>query len=236
MAATLLDFWRMVWQTKSSVVVLLSQLEDSKTNRDASIVFWPPTGDHQYMDKERKLQVKTLTSTYGPGYDEYGIEVQRGGRYHKFTLIQYHQWRDDERIPDDLVKFVATCTFLNSNYVKKSPTIVICRDVSQSSKFWRAQGRKYSFQGFSRSATFAALDICIRRLNKENKVNVEDTAISVCIQRYGSLRSSNHFLFIHKAVVNHAIEHGDLDGVALGNHLDISTFNIAMRPPKRPKA
>ncbi len=135
MSETTLDFWRLVWQTKSSVVVLLTPVEDSKTAaRRACIDFWPQTGDSQFMGKEKKLQVKTLTFTYGPGYDQYRIEVGTSrGKYHTFTLLQYHRWRDDERIPDDLVKFSSRTRVLGSNGNMKTPMIVLCANVSLSS-------------------------------------------------------------------------------------------------------
>ncbi len=128
------DFWRMIWQTKAQLIVVL----------EATRNLWPKSGEEKALNNSQ-LQVSCEWSTsVGEEFDASELIVKRleldlhlSSAPHHCYLIQYKRWKEDEFVPEGLARFGTKIRMLyervnrsSSSPVKSAPLMVVCRNVS----------------------------------------------------------------------------------------------------------
>lgn len=197
---TFMDFWRMMWQTGSRVIVMVTlNIESDVLKCDK---YWPTMDDRimklgvytveyasiEYHDDFRVTQLK-LTNTRS--------EVSRD-----IWHLQFISW------PDYGTPLTATALLKYREYVLKKqldamevtgcgtypPIVVHCS------------------AGVGRSGTFVTVDICIQKLETTGLVNVKDVVEKLREQRYLSVQNSEQYIFCYKSLFEYAVSCGLLDG------------------------
>ncbi|XP_014229396.1 tyrosine-protein phosphatase non-receptor type 9 [Trichogramma pretiosum] len=210
---TIPDFWRMVWEQQSLVIVMTTRVVERGRNKCAQ--YWgPEIGD----------QV-----TAG-GYNVTTLEVDRSSEYtiSKLLLTKtkteetreichmlYTGWPDYgvPRSAKALLQFLGLVRQQQSNLLAnlgdawaghpRGPPIVV-----------------HCSAGIGRTGTFCTLDICISRLEDTGSVDIRGTVEKIRSQRAFSIQMPDQYVFCHMALAEYALSRGML-----------SPQQIAMLPP-----
>ncbi|KHN74227.1 Receptor-type tyrosine-protein phosphatase zeta [Toxocara canis] len=154
------DFWRVVYQERPKLIVLLSTLT-GEDGRKLMRNFWPSEAKEERRFVKGYIVVRCNSVDQEKDSDSYQLLVmgpgQRGKSGLRTTLIHYKKWIEDKAIPDSLLEFRATVKLATTRAVKgglDGPVCLVCPS------------------GVHRCGTFAVLDIILDRLANERKTGI----------------------------------------------------------------
>ncbi|KAJ8040692.1 Receptor-type tyrosine-protein phosphatase alpha [Holothuria leucospilota] len=189
MENTASDFWRMVWDSLTSTVVMLTDLEEK--GNEMCVKFWPEEEPKTFgnltieladQEEEESFTIKDFTLSNNQGVS---------GR--KVRMYQFHGW-PEIGVPDcDSVTYLAT---VSHEYQKaaeeqesadqsKHPIIVFCHT------------------GVGRTAIWCALSILLERAKAEGVVDVFQTVRTLRQQRQHMVQDTTQYEFLYQAVLSH---------------------------------
>ena len=170
--ATVPDFWRMVFEQKSGIVIMLTNLEEY--NRIKCAQYWPQAGDSNYStDGTHVVNVGFCTETRFSDYivRELRLTASRGEEREERTVLQFHylQWKDfnaPEHAPA-MLKFAKRIeeAWRAADGGLDAPAVVHCS------------------AGVGRSGTLIAIDYLAQQLEEEGKVAIYRTVCELRHQR-----------------------------------------------------
>uniref|UniRef100_A0A7E4VS07 Tyrosine-protein phosphatase domain-containing protein n=1 Tax=Panagrellus redivivus TaxID=6233 RepID=A0A7E4VS07_PANRE len=201
------DFWRMCFQTKPSIIVLLTSLVGTGGKRMAKN-FWPNAKQEREFC-QGNIRVRCTSMDQDRDHDMYELIMfgpssrgNKGSGGVRTLLIQFRKWVDDRQIPDNLLEFRA----------------IIKIAIARAEKDERA-GSVVTFvcpSGVHRCGTLAALDIILDRIAAERKVGLIETINVLRKQRYGCFTHFEHFAHVADLIVRHAVSSGIVDPTCIG--------------------
>lgn len=122
---TVIDFWRMIWELESTVVIMLTREVESGV--DKCTRYWPLEGETlelgefevSLFDLEQTTQTKQCISR------ELVIVDSQGNR-RNIKHVQYIEW-PDHGIPESTNLFLEVVQIINQSNPNRKPVIVHCR-------------------------------------------------------------------------------------------------------------
>ncbi|KAI8911639.1 tyrosine-protein phosphatase non-receptor type 20-like protein [Gorgonomyces haynaldii] len=92
---TVCDFWQMVWEQQSSVIVMLTQEEER--GRIKSHRYWPPLGDEALYEKQDiEFLVRNLDETTNEQIIKRVFQITYNGEQRTVTHIHFLGWPDHQ--------------------------------------------------------------------------------------------------------------------------------------------
>ncbi|KAI6208208.1 hypothetical protein M3Y96_00090900 [Aphelenchoides besseyi] len=202
--ATETDFWRMAYQQRPTLIVLLTALVSAGGKRLCKN-FWPSLAKQEREYAQGSLRVRCQAMDQDRQFDTFDITITSAARTKQSVrtqLLQFHKWVEDREIPDNLLEFRALLKIAMARAEKEErnegPIIFICPS------------------GVHRCGTVAALDIVMDRLTIEKKVGLLDTINVVRRQRYGCFTHFDHYSHVADLIVRHAVSSGLADPNCIG--------------------
>ncbi|KJH40871.1 Protein-tyrosine phosphatase [Dictyocaulus viviparus] len=188
------QFWKMLWQEKSLIVVSMIQMFDVTGAEWAPTYIPKKTGEIYRVDDMELLHCGTRRVTYK-------------GEERSLLHLCYFSWgyRGTPKKPTEVLNFIADINYNRELLIKQavgagwlksnesSPIVIHC------------------LAGTAKSAVIAALDICLRKLDDTAKrkcgplVDVEDVVLRLRTQRAMAIQKPEQYLFIHLAVLEYAV-------------------------------
>jgi len=187
MAHTIADFWQMVWEQGSVVIVMLSRLSENGyqlVNR-----YWPEEGSNQYHIYEVHLVSEHV---WCEDYLVRSLYLKNTQTGETRTVTQFHflSWSDGST-PQATKSLLEFRRKVNKSYRGRScPIIVHCSD------------------GVGRCGTYVLIDMVLNRMNKGSKeIDIAATLEHIRDQRSGMVQTRSQFEFCLTAVAEetHAI-------------------------------
>ncbi|KAM6927122.1 tyrosine-protein phosphatase non-receptor type 5-like [Lycodopsis pacificus] len=168
------DFWRMVWQERSPIIVMITNLEE-KNEKCAE--YWPEdTVTHEGIE----ITVVTVTQE-----DDYSLRVftlKCGGEERSLQQYWYTSW-PDQKTPDKappLLELVQEVERAREEAPPSSgPIIVHCS------------------AGIGRTGCFIATSILCKQLRTEGVVDILRTTCQLRLDRGGMIQTSEQYQFVH---------------------------------------
>ncbi|XP_031138590.1 tyrosine-protein phosphatase non-receptor type 5 [Sander lucioperca] len=168
------DFWRMVWQERSPIIVMITNLEE-KNEKCAE--YWPEdTVTHEGI----KITLVTVTQE-----DDYSLRVftlKCGGEERSLRQYWYTSW-PDQKTPDKappLLELVQEVEMAREEAPPSSgPIIVHCS------------------AGIGRTGCFIATSILCKQLRTEGVVDILRTTCQLRLDRGGMIQTSEQYQFVH---------------------------------------
>ncbi|KAI6237244.1 hypothetical protein M3Y95_00244700 [Aphelenchoides besseyi] len=218
LSSTIEQFWRMVWQEKSTMVVALTIIDGINCP-----TYLPTTSGHKFTAGTFVI-THAGTRHIRESYDATVLMVSNGNEpVRKIVHITFYTWPDKgtPTRPTEVLYLLEDMNFNRkllmeeANHAgwlapnEQSPTVVHC------------------VAGVGRSGAFVALDICARRLDGTfNRpfgplCDVRDTVLRIRTQREMAIQKAEQFLFIHLAVVEYALRQRLYDTV---DAIDLTPF------------
>ncbi|XP_015609810.1 tyrosine-protein phosphatase non-receptor type 9 isoform X2 [Cephus cinctus] len=207
------DFWRMVWEQQTLVVVMTTRVVERGRTKCAQ--YWgPEPGDEVSAGG---FTVTTLEVDTNPDYtiSMLLLKNDKTEETREVCHMLYTAW-PDYGVPQSaraLLEFLALVRQQQSKLLAsrgdtwaghpRGPPIVV-----------------HCSAGIGRTGTFCTLDICISRLEDTGTVDIRGTVEKIRAQRAYSIQMPDQYVFCHRALAEYALSRGIL-----------SPQHLAMLPP-----
>ncbi|KAF3823247.1 hypothetical protein GH733_010683 [Mirounga leonina] len=207
------DFWRMIWEQKATVIVMVTRCEEGNRNKCAE--YWPSMeeGTRAFGD----VIVKITERKRCPDYIIQKLNItnkkeKATGR--EVTHIQFTSW-PDHGVPED-----------------PHLLLKLRRRVNAFSNFFSGPIVVHCSAGVGRTGTYIGIDAMLEGLEAENKVDVYGYVVKLRRQRCLMVQVEAQYILIHQALVEYN-QFGETE-VSL-SELHSYLFNMKKRdPPSEP--
>lgn len=173
------DFWRMVWEQRSAIVVMMTKLEER--SRIKCDQYWPSRGAETYGLMHVLLVDITELATYTIRtfhIQKYGVQEKREVRQFQFTAWPDHGVPDH---PTPLLMFMRRVKA--SNPPDAGPIICHCS------------------AGVGRTGAFIVIDSMLERIKHEKTVDIYGHVTCLRAQRNYMVQTEDQYIFIHDALL-----------------------------------
>ncbi|XP_052827297.1 receptor-type tyrosine-protein phosphatase S isoform X7 [Octopus bimaculoides] len=192
------DFWRMVWEQRSSTIVMMTKLEER--SRIKCDQYWPSRGPETYGLMQVTLQDVTELATYTIRtfyVAKYGCAEKREVRQFQFTA-----W-PDHGVPDH-----------------PTPLLMFMRRVKASNPLDAGPMIAHCSAGVGRTGAFIVIDSMLERIKHEKTVDIYGHVTCLRAQRNYMVQTEDQYIFIHDALLE-AVTCGNTEVPArnLGAHI-----------------
>uniref|UniRef100_A0A8C0KG60 protein-tyrosine-phosphatase n=1 Tax=Canis lupus dingo TaxID=286419 RepID=A0A8C0KG60_CANLU len=178
------DFWRMIWEQKATVIVMVTRCEEGNRNKCAE--YWPSMeeGTRAFGD----VIVKITEHKRCPDYIIQKLNItnkkeKATGR--EVTHIQFTSW-PDHGVPED-----------------PHLLLKLRRRVNAFSNFFSGPIVVHCSAGVGRTGTYIGIDAMLEGLEAENKVDVYGYVVKLRRQRCLMVQVEAQYILIHQALVEY---------------------------------
>ncbi|XP_046399792.1 serine-rich adhesin for platelets [Ischnura elegans] len=180
--STIEDFWRMVWEQQSKVILMVTNLVENSVEKCAD--YLPPSevldchrlfGDFQVTLKKRDVKDKYVVSSLQ-------LKNMETNLWREVTHLWFLGW-PDQGVPDEPNQIIAF--LIEARPLIKAnpgPTVVHCSP------------------GTGRTGTVIAIDICIRDFEQSRMIDVPKVVQQMRRDREGCVQTQQQYAFIYKAL------------------------------------
>ncbi|KAI5696273.1 hypothetical protein M8J75_010766 [Diaphorina citri] len=190
MPKTVEDFWRMVWEQQSLVIIMTTRVMERGRNKCAQ--YWPGTEGMEMTHGDFLVTTECVTSS-----PDYTLETRMVAHY------QFTAW-PDYGVPESalsMLEFLAKARHTQA---------ALLADLGDT---WAGHPRGppiivHCSAGIGRTGTLCTLDICISRLEDSGTVDVRGTVERIRSQRAYSIQMPDQYIFCHLALIEYALSRG----------------------------
>ncbi|XP_045716066.1 receptor-type tyrosine-protein phosphatase C isoform X3 [Phyllostomus hastatus] len=178
------DFWRMIWEQKATVIVMVTRCEEGNRNKCAE--YWPSMGDgaREYGDVLVRInEHKTCPDYIIQKFSITNKKEKTAGR--EVTHIQFTSW-PDHGVPED-----------------PHLLLKLRRRVNAFSNFFSGPIVVHCSAGVGRTGTYIGIDAMLEGLEAENKVDVYGYVVKLRRQRCLMVQVEAQYILIHQALVEY---------------------------------
>eukprot|EP00058_Branchiostoma_floridae_P015854 XP_002601342.1 hypothetical protein BRAFLDRAFT_59175 [Branchiostoma floridae] len=194
---TIHDFWRMMWETGSTVIVMVTNLEEKGKTKCTQ--YWPESGEEVY-GKISVTLADTIPMVY---YVTRVLLVSKGDeKQRKITQFQFLGWPDfgAPRNPAELLKFHQKV--MTSITSRDRPIVVHCS------------------AGVGRTGTFITMDAMLSMMAEEGKVDVFGFVSKTRQSRSQMVQAEAQYVFIYRALMEqHLYGDTEIEVTSIHRHL-----------------
>ncbi|MBZ3871860.1 Receptor-type tyrosine-protein phosphatase C [Sciurus carolinensis] len=181
---TLDDFWRMIWEQKATVIVMVTRCEEGNRNKCAE--YWPSM--EEGMRAFGDVIVKIYEHKRCPDYIIQKLSItnkreKTTGR--EVTHIQFTSW-PDHGVPED-----------------PHLLLKLRRRVNAFSNFFSGPIVVHCSAGVGRTGTYIGIDAMLEGLEAEGKVDVYSYVVKLRRQRCLMVQVEAQYILIHQALVEY---------------------------------
>ncbi|EDO43854.1 predicted protein, partial [Nematostella vectensis] len=178
------DFWRMVWEQGSAIIVMLTQLEER--GRRKCDQYWPDRGTRNYG----ALRV-TANETFHMSY------------YVLRTFLVSHMQEEEE--PRQVRQYHYTSWPDHGVPAHPAPLLSMVRTVSSANPPTAGPMIVHCSAGVGRTGTFITLDSMLQRAAQEGTIDVFGFVRQMRNKRNLMVQTESQYVFIHDALVEAVI-------------------------------
>ncbi|EMP42177.1 Receptor-type tyrosine-protein phosphatase epsilon [Chelonia mydas] len=201
---TVNDFWRMIWEQKSAIIVMLTNLKERK--EDKCYQYWPDQGCWTYGNIRVSVEDSIVLVDYTIRKFCIQSQLHDGSKVPRLvTQLHFTSWPDFgvPFTPIGMLKFLKKVKTLNPSHA--GPIVVHCS------------------AGVGRTGTFIVIDAILDMMHAEQRVDVFEFVTRIRNQRPQMVQTDMQYSFIYQALLEYYL-YGDteLDVSSLEKHLQAS--------------
>lgn len=175
---TVNDFWRMIWQEKSTTIVMITKLQEKGRNK--CVLYWP-----EKVGQYGNLSVTLRDTTPYEGFNVTSMLISDGVTVRRICHMWMWSW-PDQGVPESARSLLALLSCVHSVWMcGQSPLVVHCS------------------AGLGRTGCFIAADIGIQCLKDKQTVDVLNTVANMRMDRGGMVQTLEQYEFIHRSLLHH---------------------------------
>ncbi|XP_076869083.1 receptor-type tyrosine-protein phosphatase H-like [Brachyhypopomus gauderio] len=180
---TVSDFWRMVWEQKSQIIVMLTNCTEN--GRIKCEQYWPLDYTPCVYGN---LQVTVTSEHKETSWTLREFVVRNKSTCEEQTVTHFHftAWPDHgvPRATHDLIQFRGVIRQHMESFPFMGPTVVHCS------------------AGVGRTGTLIALDILLQQLEKEAAVNIAGCVHRMRLSRPLMVQTEAQYVFLHQCIMD----------------------------------
>ncbi|XP_061539989.1 receptor-type tyrosine-protein phosphatase C isoform X2 [Phycodurus eques] len=180
---TVCDFWRMMWEQRSSIIVMVTRCEEG--NKNKCVQYWPS------LDRETEIfeefVVKLNSEDHFPDYSirHLNLSHRKDNSERDVTHIQFLSW-PDHGVPEEPHLLLKLRRRVNAfKNVFSGPIVVHCS------------------AGVGRTGTYICIDAMMECLEAEGKVDIYGFVFSLRKHRCLMVQVEAQYILIHQALLEH---------------------------------
>ncbi|XP_072511476.1 receptor-type tyrosine-protein phosphatase R isoform X2 [Notamacropus eugenii] len=176
MINTVNDFWHMVWQEDSPVIVMITKL---KEKNEKCVLYWP-----EKRGIYGKVEVLVLGVKECDNYTVRNLTLKQGSHTQHVKHYWYTSW-PDHKTPDSAQPLLQLMLDVEEDRIAstgRGPIIVHCS------------------AGIGRTGCFIATSIGCRQLKEEGVVDALSIVCQLRVDRGGMVQTSEQYEFVHHAL------------------------------------
>ncbi|PIK36504.1 putative receptor-type tyrosine-protein phosphatase delta isoform X4, partial [Apostichopus japonicus] len=177
------DFWRMLWDQNSTIVVMLTKLREM--NRDKCHQYWPAERSARYQ----YFVVDPMSEYNMPQYvlREFKVTDARDGQSRTIRQFQFTEW-PEQGVPksgEGFIDFIGQVLKTKDQFGQDGPVTVHCSS------------------GVGRTGVFVTLSIVLERMKYEGVVDIFQTVKMLRTQRPAMVQTEDQYQFCYKAALEY---------------------------------
>lgn len=207
---TVSDFWRMVWEQQSSIIVMVTRCEEG--NKIKCAQYWPSPERETEIYEE--FIVKLSSEDHCPDYTVRHLSVtnkREKNSEREVTHIQFMSW-PDHGVPEEAQLLLKLRRRVNAfkNFFS-GPIVVHCS------------------AGVGRTGTYIGIDAMMEGLEAEGRVDIYGYVVRLRRQRCLMVQVEAQYILIHQALLEHN-QFGETEIPLSELHSTLSTLRSKVSP------
>ncbi|XP_014911103.1 receptor-type tyrosine-protein phosphatase delta isoform X7 [Poecilia latipinna] len=183
LAETTEDFWRMLWEHNSTIVVMLTKLREM--GREKCHQYWPAERSARYQ----YFVVDPMAEYNMPQYilREFKVTDARDGQSRTVRQFQFTDW-PEQGVPksgEGFIDFIGQVHKTKEQFGQDGPIAVHCR------------------AGVGRTGVFITLSIVLERMRYEGAVDIFQTVKMLRTQRPAMVQTEDEYQFCYQAALEY---------------------------------
>nr|XP_057928303.1 receptor-type tyrosine-protein phosphatase C isoform X2 [Doryrhamphus excisus]XP_057928304.1 receptor-type tyrosine-protein phosphatase C isoform X2 [Doryrhamphus excisus] len=181
---TVCDFWRMIWEQQSSIIVMVTRCEEG--NKVKCVQYWPSPDRETEIYEE--FVVKLTSEDHFPDYTIRNLSLtnrREKSTEREVTHIQFISW-PDHGVPGEPHLLLKLRRRVNAfKNIFSGPIVVHCS------------------AGVGRTGTYIGIDAMMECLEAESRVDIYGYVFKLRKQRYLMVQVEAQYILIHQALLEH---------------------------------
>jgi len=176
------DFWKMVWEEKCDIIVMLTKAQEN--GRLKCHNYWP-----EKLERYGNLCVTLESMNDDPALIERTFKIKHETTHEERTIIhfQFVDW-PDHGLPSCAIKFREMLHKVEDLHTNESPILVHCS------------------AGIGRTGTFCTVDYILKDLKRKEDlknatINVPETVLRLRDERTGMVQTQEQYEFCYLAIL-----------------------------------
>ncbi|XP_076353516.1 tyrosine-protein phosphatase Lar-like isoform X3 [Tachypleus tridentatus] len=177
------DFWRMLWEHNSNIVVMLTKLKE--VGREKCHQYWPSERSQRYL----YYVVDPITEYNMPQYilREFKVTDARDGQSRTIRQFHFTDW-PEQGVPksgEGFIEFIGQVHKTKEQFGQEGPITVHCS------------------AGVGRTGVFITLSIVLEKMQYEGFVDLFQTVRTLRTQRPGMVQTEDQYQFSYRAALEY---------------------------------
>ncbi|TRY76067.1 hypothetical protein DNTS_012284 [Danionella cerebrum] len=178
--STVADFWRMIWETGTKTIVMLTQCFEK--GRIRCHQYWPE--DNKPVTVFADIIITKLTEDVRPDWTIRALKVERHGSYMIVHHFNYTSW-PEHGVPESSSTLVQFVKAVRSNRSHDSATIVV-----------------HCSAGVGRTGVFIALDHLVQHMRDHDFVDIYGLVAELRSERMCMVQNLAQYMFLHQSTLD----------------------------------
>ncbi|XP_035504695.2 receptor-type tyrosine-protein phosphatase C isoform X2 [Scophthalmus maximus] len=200
---TVSDFWRMVWEQQSSIIVMVTRCEEG--NRAKCAQYWP--------SPERETEI----------FEEFIVKLNSEGHFPDYT-IRHLSLTNREKSSNREVTHIQFMSWPDHGVPGEAHLLLkLRRRVNAFKNFFSGPIVIHCSAGVGRTGTYIGIDAMMEGLEAEGRVDVYGYVVQLRRQRCLMVQVEAQYILIHQALVEHN-QFGETEVALSELHSTLSTL------------
>ncbi|XP_071510084.1 uncharacterized protein [Diadema antillarum] len=186
-SASIQDFWRMIWQYRVNIVVMINNIIEA--GKDRCTVYWPEEMSSSVQFGQMVVTLRTIVERSDSVHrvmDVQQVDQNEAFKVHQFHFLAWENLKSPEH-PTTLLSFTRAVKKVHQKYEGdqggSAPILVHCS------------------AGVGRTGTFITLYCMLDQLQEEGRVNISDFIKQMRKDRPKMVQTADQYIFLHTALV-----------------------------------